>query len=177
MKLEKDRLMAKVDNLESNIKQIEENNLLEQNEKKEISKRLDAQKKKSDTKSQIKPKGTPSIIPSKDRANPFLAETYEPINSHMSMLKTFKGHLMGVTCLAYNPKKAIIATGSDDTTWKMWTVPNGDLIMSGEGHQDWIGGMQFSPRGDLLATCSGDGTVKIWDFVNASCAYTFAEHG
>ena len=28
-----------------------------------------------------------------------------------------------------------------------------------------------------MATCSGDGTVKVWDFVNASCAYTFAEHG
>ena len=84
---------------------------------------------------------------------------------------------MGVTCLAYNPKKAIVATGSDDTTWKMWTVPNGDLIMSGEGHLDWIGGLAFNPRGDLLASCSGDGTVKVWDFVNASCAYTFAEHG
>lgn len=93
------------------------------------------------------------------------------------MIKTFKGHLMGVTCLSYNPKKAIVATGSDDTTWKLWTVPNGDLIMSGEGHLDWIGGLAFSPRGDLLATCSGDGNVKIWDFVNASCAYTFTEHG
>lgn len=48
---------------------------------------------------------------------------------------------MGVTSLCYNPKKAIVATGSDDTTWKLWTVPNGDLIMSGEGHLDWIGGL------------------------------------
>ena len=53
---------------------------------------------------------------------------------------------MGVTCLSYNPKKAIIATGSDDTTWKLWAVPNGDLIMSGEGHLDWIGGLAFSPE-------------------------------
>jgi WD40 repeat protein len=95
----------------------------------------------------------------------------------MSMLKTFKGHLMGVTCLSYNPKKNIVATGSDDTTWKLWSVPNGDLIMSGEGHTDWIGGVAFHPKGNYLATTSGDGSVKIWDFVNASCAYTFTEHG
>ena len=68
----------------------------------------------------------------------------------MSCTKTFKGHLMGVTCLAYNQKKDILATGSDDTTWKLWTIPNGDLIMSGEGHSDWIGGISFNPKGNLL---------------------------
>ena len=57
---------------------------------------------------------------------------------------------MGVTCLAYNPKKAIVATGSDDTTWKMWTVPNGDLIMSGEGHLDWIGGLAFNHLAQVM---------------------------
>jgi WD40 repeat protein len=88
----------------------------------------------------------------------------------MSAGKSFKGHLMGVTCCAYNPKKDILATGSDDTTWKLWSVPNGDLIMSGEGHQDWIGGVSFHPKGNYLATASGDGCVKIWDFMNAKCA-------
>jgi hypothetical protein len=36
MKLEKDRLIAKVDNLESNLKQIEENITIEQKEKLDI---------------------------------------------------------------------------------------------------------------------------------------------
>lgn len=118
-----------------------------------------------------------SVIPKSDRPNPMLSEMHEPVSSHMSCQKTYKGHLMGVTSLAYNPKKEILATGSDDTTWKLWSVPNGDLIMSGEGHLDWIGGLEFHPRGNLLATASGDGTVKIWDFVNACCAQTFSEHG
>ena len=68
----------------------------------------------------IKPKGIPSAIPAKDKMNPFLNEVYEPVNPHLSMIKTFKGHLMGVTSLSYNPKKNIVATGSDDTTWKLW---------------------------------------------------------
>jgi sperm-associated antigen 16 protein len=119
----------------------------------------------------------PSIIPQKERFNPHTTEEYDPTGGHLSNQKTFKGHLMGVTSLAYNPKKDIIATGSDDTTWKLWSVPNGDLIMSGEGHLDWIGGVEFHPKGNLLASASGDGTVKIWDFVNACCAQTFSEHG
>jgi WD40 repeat protein len=104
-------------------------------------------------------------------------EEFEPINTHLSSIKTFKGHLMGVTCLSYNPKKDILATGSDDTTWKLWSIPNGDLIMSGEGHQDWIGGVSFHPHGNYLATASGDGCVKLWDFVNAKCQATYSEHG
>lgn len=124
---------------------------------------------KAKDKAVLKMTGIPSIMP-KERANPHLAETYEPTGSHLSCQKTFKGHLMGVTSISYNPKKDIVATGSDDTTWKLWSVPNGDLIMSGEGHLDWIGGVEFHPRGNLLATASGDGTVKIWDFVNACCA-------
>lgn len=120
---------------------------------------------------------TQTKIPARDRMNPYLTENFEPTGSHLSVVKTFKGHLMGVTSVAYNPKKDIIATGSDDTTWKLWSVPNGDLIMSGEGHIDWVGGVDFHPKGNLLASCSGDGTVKIWDFVRASCAHTFAEHG
>jgi WD40 repeat protein len=99
-----------------------------------------------------------------------LSETYEAIGSHLSCVKPIKGHLMGVTSVSYNPKKDIVATGSDDTTWKLWSVPNGELIMSGEGHIDWIGGVEFHPRGNLLATASGDGTIKLWDFVNACCA-------
>ena len=75
----------------------------------------------------------PTPIPARDRFNPALNDTFEPTGSHLSLNKTFKGHLMGVTSLSYNPKKDIVATGSDYTTWKLWSVPNGDLIMSGEG--------------------------------------------
>ena len=37
-------------------------------------------------------------------------------------------------------------TGSDDKTWKMWHLPRGDLIMSGEGHTDWVAGVSFHPK-------------------------------
>lgn len=42
MKLEKDRLLAKVDNLENNMRQIEENQMLEKKEKDDMTKRLEA---------------------------------------------------------------------------------------------------------------------------------------
>lgn len=63
------------------------------------------------------------------------------------------------------PIQAIVATVSDDETWKVWSVPNCDLLMSGEGHRDWVSGVTFHPHGTMLATSAGDNTVKIWDFL------------
>jgi WD40 repeat protein len=50
---------------------------------------------------------------------------------------------------------------SDDTTWKLWSVPDCELIMSGEGHRDWVSGVDFHPHGTHLVTSSGDTTVKV----------------
>jgi WD40 repeat protein len=84
--------------------------------------------------------------------------------------------MMAVSSIAMHPKKSICATASDDFTWKIWTLPQGELIMSGEGHKDWVSGIAFHPKGSHLATSSGDSTIKVWDFINASCAHTFKDH-
>ena len=50
------------------------------------------------------------------------------------------------------------------------------VLLSGEGHKDWVSGIAFHPKGSHLATSSGDSTIKVWDFINASCAHTFKDH-
>lgn len=47
----------------------------------------------------------------------------------------FQGHMLPVANLALHPSKPILATASDDKTWKLWHLPAGDLIMCGEGHR------------------------------------------
>ena len=43
------------------------------------------------------------------------------------------GHLNSVSACAFHPKKPIFATASDDETWRLWTLPNCELVMSGTG--------------------------------------------
>ncbi|CAM9713984.1 unnamed protein product [Scytosiphon promiscuus] len=109
--------------------------------------------------------------------NPFMDLLFQPPTvERFALRKSFKGHLNSVSAVAFHPRKAIVATVSDDETWKVWSVPNCDLLMSGEGHRDWVSGVTFHPHGTMLATSAGDNTVKIWDFLQASCAATFTDH-
>ena len=94
----------------------------------------------------------------------------------MGCRTTFKGHTMAVTGISCHPKKSVIATSSDDGSWKVWAVPTGDQIMSGDGHRDWVSDISFSPKCTHLATSSGDTTVKLWDILKAGCVHTFTDH-
>jgi len=64
-----------------------------------------------------------SVIRKVDPPSPHLTgEEPEPMNTHMGQQKRVPGHLMAVTCLSYHPQRDIVATGSDDTTWKLWSL-------------------------------------------------------
>ncbi|MCQ2817169.1 MAG: hypothetical protein MJ252_07880 [archaeon] len=99
-----------------------------------------------------------------------------PPSNRMTVFKSFPGHLSGVTSIDFHPKKAIIATASDDKTWKLWKFPTGELLMHGEGHSDWISGVAFHPDGILLGTCGGDATIKIWNILKEKCVHTIIDH-
>lgn len=113
--------------------------------------------------------------------NPYIGMAKAP-SGHLArsggfrLSHTFQAHSHSISGLSLHPRKQILATSSDDMTWKMWSVPSGDIIMTGEGHTDWVSECDFHPSGTKLATSSGDTTVKIWDFSKAECVHTFTDH-
>lgn len=119
-----------------------------------------------------------ATLPSDSRANPYWELDFDPTPAERFSLRNSRtgAHSMSIANVALHPRKPVLATVSDDTTWKLWSLPSGELIMSGEGHRDWVAGCDFHPRGTHLATASGDSTVKIWDFASASCVATLTEH-
>ena len=87
-----------------------------------------------------------------------------------------KSFTYDTSSIKFHPKKPVIASVSDDKLWKLWAYPSGELIMTGEGHKDWIADCDFHPKGNQLATASGDGTVKIWDFSKSTASLTLSDH-
>lgn len=115
--------------------------------------------------------------PDESSANPYLTVDFDPAPCDLYQTrKTYKGHVNSISSCAFHPKKPIFATASDDETWRLWTIGDSELVMSGEGHTSWLSGIHFHPHGSHLATSSGDSTVKIWEFSQAKCTHTFAEH-
>lgn len=122
-----------------------------------------------------------SEFPASTRVNPYLPQikAFSSANSksaNFSLSKSFKAHTMAVSFLALHPRKMIVASSSDDQLWRLWGIPEGEMIMTGEGHTDWLSSCSFHPSGRFLGTTSGDATVKIWDFAKGRCVLSLEGH-
>lgn len=122
-----------------------------------------------------------SEFPVSSRVNPYLGQikalaSHCPKASGFRFTNSLKAHTLPISCLALHPRKFIVASSSDDQLWRLWGMPMGDMIMTGEGHSDWLSGCSFHPNGGSLATTSGDTTVRIWDFSQGRCILTLDGH-
>lgn len=123
-------------------------------------------------------KGQNTPWPDDARPNHYLAKPppyEESFNERLSQQKKLDAHSKGIGGMALHAKKPIVATASDDCTWKIWNLDNYENIMTGEGHKSWISAIDFHPAGSHLVTGGGDKSIKVWDFINSSIAHTFMD--
>lgn len=97
------------------------------------------------------------------------------INLSYSFQKTFQGHSNWVNCLSYSPSGDYIASGSSDSTIKLWDVETSQEITLREP-KGAIMSLAFTPDGQFLATGSTDTTVKLWNLKEKSIDFTMSGH-
>lgn len=67
------------------------------------------------------------------------------------LIKKLEGHTSWVTCLVFSPDRAILASGSDDGTIRLWSFPEGEHVMTLEhGHE--VKSLAVTPDGRRLAS-------------------------
>ncbi|XP_042250162.1 sperm-associated antigen 16 protein [Thunnus maccoyii] len=101
--------------------------------------------------------------------------------SSFSLSCSIKAHKLPISCIDLHPRKLILASASDDRSWRLWALPAsgekvGQRVLTGEDHSDWLSGCSFHPEGGKLATTSGDTTVRLWDFSRGCCVLTLSGH-
>lgn len=166
--LERDRLQQQVQTLEKRIAEL--------TEKRDAGADQAAEEEKPKKKKKAEPDGF--VWPEDERlhlVNAAASGQHSDI-SMWSNQATFTAHTMPITKIALHPRKPAVASCSDDGSWRLSTVPHGEIVLSGEGHHNWVASIAMHPSGTMVATGSGDKTVKLWDFASNSCRQTLQAH-
>ncbi|QLL30958.1 hypothetical protein HG536_0A07730 [Torulaspora globosa] len=81
-----------------------------------------------------------------------------------ALARVINGHVGWVRCIEVEPvDNEWFATGSDDTTVKVWDLASGRLKLTLSGHVMAVRDLAISERHPYLFSASEDKTVKCWD--------------
>ncbi|WP_242032255.1 protein kinase domain-containing protein [Aphanizomenon flos-aquae] len=98
---------------------------------------------------------------------------------------TLTGHSKSVISVAYSPDGQTLASGSDDTTIKLWNVKTGNLLQTLTGHSSQVNSVAYSPDGQTLASggytqamaiASSVNTIKLWNVKTGNLLQTLKGH-
>lgn len=69
-----------------------------------------------------------------------------------------------IESLAFSPDGKLLATGGSyqNSLVRLWSVSDGELLRTLEGHTHGVNHLLFSPRGFYLVSSSYDGALRLW---------------
>ncbi len=84
-------------------------------------------------------------------------------DGNLTLRGVLEGHESHVKGMAINSDGTLIASGSADTTIRLWDLKLGGKFTVLRGHTDAVNAVAFSADDALLASGSGDKTIRLWD--------------
>ena len=92
--------------------------------------------------------------------------------------RSFKAHEAPVLAMDIDPTSSLVATGSADSTVKVWDIEKGHCTHNFKGHSGIISAVRFhyAPAKLHLASGSDDCKVRLWDLYARSCLAVLDSH-
>lgn len=97
--------------------------------------------------------------------------------AHADLSKSvFSESLGSAITIAFSPDGQLLAAGDTNGEIHVWTVVDGQKILSWKSHIGWIWSVSFSPGGKQLASSAEDQTIKVWDITTGQLITTLVGH-
>jgi WD40 repeat protein/serine/threonine protein kinase len=94
--------------------------------------------------------------------------------AHRDSARAHSGPVLG---LAVEPGGAHAATSSSDSTVRLWSLADLELVRTYRGHAGDVNDIEFAPAGAPLASGGSDGTVRLWNPAEGTLLETWNHEG
>jgi small GTP-binding protein len=117
-------------------------------------------------------------MPKQKRDKPLSNQQKRELPQGVKLLRTIEGHADVGLSVAFSAEGRKLASGSRDSTVKLWEVASGKLLHTLEGHTAYVWSVAFDPSGRILASGSSDedSTVKLWEVASGKLLRTLEGH-
>lgn len=94
----------------------------------------------------------------------------------LAAICSVRAHNKDINTVDISPNDAVVASGSQDSTIRLWNSSDLTPIGALTGHKRGVWCVKFSPIDKCLASAAGDRTVKVWSLIDYSCLRTMQGH-
>ena len=91
-------------------------------------------------------------------------------------LSVLSGHTDEVNSLDFSLDGALLVSGSNDKTVKLWDIQTGGVIKTFHGHTNWVQSVSISPDCTTIASGSKDKKICLWDPQTGECCRVIEGH-